>query len=123
MKQDFFVIDPDGYLHKCLNPVGNKKEAIGHISKPIEFTPDLVTYLTWNPLEDKLCSRCNILPLCSGGCIWNKLRGLYPCGYHLGHGYVIEILKLYYKYLKKRSAGKSVESVAVNKSLEWRVKR
>ena len=99
MRPDFFVVDPDGYLHKCLNPVGNKDEAVGHISRPIEFNPRLVTYLTWDAMEDEVCSKCDILPVCSGGCLWNKLHGLHSCGYFNGPGYVKEILKLYYSHL------------------------
>jgi uncharacterized protein len=99
MRPDFFVVDPDGYLHKCLNPVGNKDEAIGHITRPIEFNPGLVNYLTWDPMEDEVCSRCDILPICSGGCLWNKLHGLHSCGYFNGPGYVREILKLYHAHM------------------------
>lgn len=103
MRPDFFVIDPDGYMHKCLNPVGNQKEAIGHITKPVQFNANLVTYLTWDPLEDKMCSKCNILPVCSGGCLWNKLHGKHDCGYFTGPGYLKELLKLYYRYLQKKA--------------------
>lgn len=102
MRPDFFVVDADGYLHKCLNSVGNPKEAIGHITKPIEFTQDLVTWLTWDPLEDQECSQCNLLPLCNGGCLWNKLHGRHSCGYYQGPGYVKEILKLYHNYMSQQ---------------------
>ena len=113
MRPDFFVIDPDGYLHKCLNPVGMKEEAIGHISKPVGFTPGLVTYLTWDPMEDEECSKCDILPICSGGCLWNKLHGLHSCGYFNGPGYVKELLKLYYKYAC-RPPQRAAEKVTAN---------
>jgi len=104
MRPDFFVVDPDGYLHKCLNSVGDQKEAIGHVSRPLEFTPDLVTWLTWDPLKDEECSQCNLLPLCNGGCLWNKLHGQHSCGYYTGPNYVREILKLYYEHINRKTA-------------------
>jgi uncharacterized protein len=100
-RPSFFVIDPDGHLHKCLNSVGNPDEAAGHLSRPIEFNPNLVTYLTWDPMQDEACSRCDILPMCSGGCLWNKLHDKHYCGYFNGPGYIKEILKLYYKHFDR----------------------
>ena len=113
MRPDFFVVDPDGYLHKCLNPVGNKEEAVGHITQPIEFDPGLVTYLTWDPMEDEVCSKCDILPICSGGCLWNKLHGLHSCGYFNGPGYIRELLKLYYRHFDKLAQKASREAQSV----------
>jgi uncharacterized protein len=101
MRPDFFVIDHKGFMHKCLNSAGDEKEAIGHISQPIEFTPDLVAWLTWDPLEDEFCSRCNLLPLCSGGCLWNKLHGLHSCGYHRDPQFMSKLLKLYHQYIRE----------------------
>jgi uncharacterized protein len=101
MRPDFFVIDPGGFVHKCLNSAGDEKEAIGHISKPIEFTPELVTWLRWDPLEDHGCSECKLLPLCSGGCLWNKLHGLHSCGYHRDPQFINKLLKLYYEYTRE----------------------
>lgn len=102
MRPDFFVIDPKGFVHKCLNSAGNEKEAVGHISRPIGFTPELVTWLTWDPLEDEVCSQCKLLPLCSGGCLWNKLHGLHSCGYHRDPKFMNKLLKLYHEYTREK---------------------
>lgn len=70
-----FVVDPDGYLYKCWNEVGNIKSAVGNIK---EDSFDITGYknggwLKRNPLNAAKCKDCTILPVCMGGCPYNDV--------------------------------------------------
>lgn len=70
-----FVVDPDGYLYKCWNEVGNIKSAVGNIR---EDSFDITGYknggwLKRNPLNAAKCKDCTILPVCMGGCPYNDV--------------------------------------------------
>lgn len=75
-----FVIDPEGYMYKCWNEVGNKDEAVGNITtvKDKEFENYMINrrikYMTWSPFENKECLECNILPICMGGCPYYGIK-------------------------------------------------
>ena len=62
--QAAFAIDPDGYIYKCLNVVGQKKVSIGTIwDKSVIRLIRLKTAATPDP-----CHNCVWLPECNGGC-------------------------------------------------------
>lgn len=109
MKPNHFIIDPQGYLHKCLNTVGTDLENIGHISQPIQMTPRLAWWLTWDPLKEKECRECQVLPLCGGGCPYNRITGQHTCTYYGTSGYMTKLLQLYHQdvYLKEKKAVKT----------------
>ena len=109
MKPNHFIIDPQGYLHKCLNTVGTDLEDIGHISQPLKMTPSLAWWLTWDPMKKKECRECQVLPLCGGGCPYNRRTGQHSCTYYKTSGYMTKLLQLYYQdvYLKERKAVKA----------------
>ena len=70
-----FVIDPEGYLYKCWNEVGNVSGAVGNI---LEEEYDITSYknglwLKRNPIFDDECSKCSLLPVCMGGCPHNDM--------------------------------------------------
>lgn len=65
-----FVVDHEGYLYKCWNEVGNTERSIGNITDS-EF--DITNWkngkwITRNPFENETCKKCNLLPICMGGC-------------------------------------------------------
>lgn len=71
-----FVLDPEGYMYKCWNDVGNKKRAVGDIKKIKEAPEEKmvmnnINYMFWSPFEFKKCIECNLLPICMGGCPFN----------------------------------------------------
>jgi len=104
MKPTQFIIDAHGGLHKCLNTVGTDEDKLGHISQPVEMTPDLSWWLTWNPLNEPDCRECRALPLCGGGCPYLRRKGDHTCTYFKTAEYMSKLLKLYYEgvYLKGR---------------------
>lgn len=68
-KQGYYVIDPNGYIYKCMEHLGHKTLSIGNI---MDFKISLrkqsrFSFLN-NPLTDPICSHCSILPICGGGC-------------------------------------------------------
>lgn len=70
-----FVIDPEGYLYKCWNEVGNISGAIGNIKNDLY---DVTCYkngkwLKRNPFDNSKCINCSLLPVCMGGCPHNDM--------------------------------------------------
>ncbi len=78
--------DADGYAYKCWEIIGNKKYAIGKISLAEGLTT--INHRMLNrqlygadPLNDKKCLKCNLLPICYGGCPIQRLQNEFE-GYH-----------------------------------------
>lgn len=73
-----FVVDPNGYLYKCWNDIGNTDRSVGSIldSKSISSTQlmTLSDYMLWTPFDFKECRECALLPICMGGCPYNGLK-------------------------------------------------
>jgi len=64
-----FVVDPNGYLYRCWNYVGNISQSMGNISGQLDFqNPNFVRLFDIDPFEEQACRDCNLLPLCMGGC-------------------------------------------------------
>ena len=76
-----FVVDPDGDLYKCWNDVGNKDSSVGNLNDPV-FDPSNYKCGAWlsRTLPEK-CRKCNILPICAGGCphVTNVLKRPNAC--------------------------------------------
>lgn len=95
-----FVLDPSGALHKCWATVGNEGEYIGHVSKPLDITPNLVKWLTWDPFKDDNCRTCNVFPLCWGHCPYRWFINQRAC---TEWKIVLEdMLKLFYRAKKAK---------------------
>ena len=66
-----YVVDPEGYLYKCWNEVGDPGQACGYLletGKRRDRTRRLreIKWVTWEPFEDPACRACSYLPLCLG---------------------------------------------------------
>jgi uncharacterized protein len=79
-------IDAEGYVYKCWEIIGNKKYAIGKLNENGEIVD--MDYINYNrqmygadPLEDKTCSKCSYLPICSGGCPIQRVQNEFE-GWH-----------------------------------------
>lgn len=73
------TIDPEGYIYKCWEVIGDRKYAIGRLNVDglIEITNRTVLnrYLHGaDPLEDRICSKCSYLPICLGGCPHKRIE-------------------------------------------------
>lgn len=71
-----FVVDPEGYLYKCWNDIGQKDRCVGNV-KTIEEELNstqksiLEKYILWTPFDHRECVECYFLPICMGGCPYN----------------------------------------------------
>lgn len=98
--------DPEGYAYKCWEVIGNKQYAIGKIGQNGTFTEINMTILNRHmygadPLENPICSKCQYLPICNGGCpvqrIENTFDGWNNCCCTLYKGYLEEFMKIHLK--------------------------
>ncbi len=63
------LVDPEGYLYRCYNHVGEREKSHGNILSPINYQhPNFLKLFAFNPFEDEICTQCDILPICMGGC-------------------------------------------------------
>ena len=72
-----YVVDPEGYLYKCWNDVGQTERSVGSVSD-LNTASDLqqrvqADYLLWSPFDHQKCVECEILPICMGGCPYNGM--------------------------------------------------
>ena len=59
--------------------------------------------MNFNPLDRAECRRCNVLPLCQGGCQHKRRNGINSC--HVAKFCGKEFLAQYYKALKNQNNG------------------
>jgi len=103
-------IDPEGYVYKCWEIIGNKKYAIGKLNdgKITEINSITLNRQRYgsDTLDDKTCSRCSYLPVCNGGCPIQRIENEFEGGKNdvctLYKGYLPEFLKA---HLKLKKAG------------------
>ncbi|WP_252229828.1 radical SAM protein [Clostridium sp. ZBS15] len=67
-KNNSFVIDNDGYIYKCWNEIGNRDARMCTIEQLDVYDGNNHKYADWNPYKNKECIKCNVLPICGGGC-------------------------------------------------------
>lgn len=102
-----YVVDPFGKLYKCWNDIGDEKMVVGNIANEELIRPDLYNqYMIegqWT--SDNDCKKCFFLPICSGGCPWQRIKNkFYGASFNLcsiyKEGGMDEFLQLYYnKYI------------------------
>lgn len=65
-----FVVNANGDLYLCWNDIGIEELMIGNVNQldKVQHKGILFEYLIYDPTEDEECSKCNILPVCMGGC-------------------------------------------------------
>jgi uncharacterized protein len=74
-----WLVAPDGLLFKCWAQASlGPEHAIGTVFDN-RLTPaqgeNLQRFLDWDPLADKTCRECRVLPICMGGCPFLRLNG------------------------------------------------
>ncbi len=63
------VLDHEGVLYKCLNHIGDKSRSLGNIRDSDDYNhPNFTRLFRFDPFHNDKCSKCNILPICLGGC-------------------------------------------------------
>jgi uncharacterized protein len=103
-------VDPEGYVYKCWEIIGNKKQAIGKLEdgKIINANITILNRQRYgaDTLDNKTCSQCAYLPVCSGGCPIQRIENEFEGGKidvcTLYKGYLPEFLQA---HLKLKKAG------------------
>jgi len=75
------VIDPNGDIYKCWNDIGNASRKVGNVNNKenmLQFNSLHLKYIFWSPFEHEECMKCNILPICMGGCPYEGLLNNKP---------------------------------------------
>ena len=67
------IIDPRGVLYKYWGLLGDERFSVGTIEsnqdKPIYYK-----YMIRDPLKNPVCRKCDTLPFCNGGCLYEAYR-------------------------------------------------
>lgn len=78
--ENAFVIDPNGKIYKCWNDIGNTERSIGDLHQEhCDFSSLYYEYMTYDATEDKKCKKCILLPICMGGCPFDRVNGNDRC--------------------------------------------
>lgn len=66
------VIAPDGFMYKCWHDLSFPERSIGNITDPSNLSAQNimtnVKYMLFNPFKVEKCRKCDVLPICMGGC-------------------------------------------------------
>lgn len=74
-----YVVDPEGYLYKCWNVIGNKQKAVGTLANNDRLNIEGLKWLSYKPSDE--CYACPYLPICLGGCPYQYIeKGKHSCG-------------------------------------------
>lgn len=68
-----YVIAPNGSVFKCWNDICNEEKRIGTLDeflkgKNISLNSEAIKWHTYSAIDNNKCTKCNLLPICSGGC-------------------------------------------------------
>ena len=77
-----FVIDYNGNMYKCYNDIGLAECAVGNICESFDAMDVLgksSKYILNLPTKMEECKKCNLLPICMGGCPYNLSKGESCC--------------------------------------------
>lgn len=81
--ENSYVIDDKGDFYKCWDEVGREKNKCFNILDPNDINYDTVLrYLVHDTFEDEKCRKCVYLPLCFGGCKFQRKNfNKITCGF------------------------------------------
>jgi uncharacterized protein len=112
-----WIVGPEGELYKCWNDVGENNKIIGSIiNNSITNVQLLSRYIVGvDPTEDIKCRNCFYLPICGGGCPYNRIMNKYEnkkiinCIMQKGSKVLEKFLEIQYEINKKNKLIKEVE--------------
>lgn len=98
-----YVVDPEGMIYKCWDEIGVKESAVGDIFKGLPLNKQALDWLSLQLPEE--CNKCEYLPICGGGCPYQRLNNNNKPICHFRRFSFINNLKLCYShYLEKEKA-------------------
>lgn len=99
-----FLIMPNGELSKCWIHSTERDEVVGNLENGLDFsTNSTVTWTAYDPTLDNTCAKCSYLPVCAGGCPYDRLNNLIDkeeyCKFtrHSIHDNLVQVVKQKYK--------------------------
>jgi uncharacterized protein len=96
-----YLVAPDGLLFKCWAQASLGAEySIGSIfddGRTPRQEETLRRYLDWDPLADARCKECRVLPICMGGCPYQRLNGSTTAACVQQRDFLLDTLALRYK--------------------------
>lgn len=95
------IVDADGALYKCHRLTGRRDWATGNVIDGVDKNCYSYRYFTSPYIDEDGCKKCNILPICNGGCRANRI--LYGQNHkcHKIKQVQSELVRSYYDELKK----------------------
>lgn len=94
--KNYFIIHPSGELYRCTVEFATG-QPVGRLKKDGSLTIDsngMGKWLSYIPGDDQKCRSCKFLPMCQGGCRYNRILGKNPCS--LESTDLDGIIELYY---------------------------
>lgn len=80
-RADAFIIGPEGELYKCWDDVSKPEKVVGSIMNDRLYNYDLLMrYMHECSPFDEECRKCNVFPICSGGCSLLRYRNKFENG-------------------------------------------
>jgi len=68
-RRNAYVFAADGQIYKCWHDIGNPTRTIGSLLNDKTINEDAYhNYMLYDATIDKQCAKCNLLPVCMGGC-------------------------------------------------------
>ncbi|MBT2288072.1 SPASM domain-containing protein [Paenibacillus albidus] len=73
-----YVIDPEGYLYNCWAEIGDISKSFGNlVDYNFEGNTLLkLNYMLYQPQQNENCKECKHLPLCMGGCPFERINNV-----------------------------------------------
>ncbi|MCL2015466.1 MAG: SPASM domain-containing protein [Defluviitaleaceae bacterium] len=69
------IVSADGRIYKCWADIGNHSRCVGSLSADVIANEKVfLNYMLYDSTTDKVCSKCNLLPVCMGGCPYKRLN-------------------------------------------------
>lgn len=79
--KNYFVVHPSGDLYRCTVEFETGRK-VGQLLENGNILVDSYANARWMshiPGDDAQCAQCKFLPMCHGGCRYNRLMGKKPC--------------------------------------------
>lgn len=78
--ENSFLIDNLGYIYKCWNDIGDPSRSISNLITDTNLNvPLFYNYISYDATQDDNCKNCEYLPICMGGCPYDRLNTVHSC--------------------------------------------
>lgn len=76
-----YIVNSYGYLLSCWDEVGINSKAFATLDENniYNIENDRLSYMLYDPTEDEYCKDCKVLPLCMGGCPYQRNNLRHDC--------------------------------------------